>query len=420
MLDRASSTQPKRAIYPWSRASAYNSPLARFSHRIPHPISSNSYAQQVAALRKAGPALLDLTVSNPSRAFADYPHELIHHAFAAVHDFSYEPHPFGTELARIAVADYYARRGLTIQPKQIILTTSTSEAYAILFKLLCDSGDEVLIPSPSYPLFDYLASAECVRTIPYRLRYDGAWYIDFEELRSQVTSRTRAIIIVNPNNPTGTYLTSSELDELVVIARKMQIPIISDEVFTDYSITRRRNIARTLIEVQDVLSFSLNGLSKVAGMPQVKLGWLVTNGPQAEQCAARERLEILCDIYLSVSTPAQSALPTLLNAGELFQKTIQHRIKDNLHFLDKSLIGSAASRLQLEGGWSAIVRLPSFGNELDYAAKLLEEESIVVQPGYLFDLPDSHIVISLLTDPREFKEGVSALCKFTERQITQE
>ncbi len=420
VLDWASSTQPKRAIYPWSRASAYNSSLARFSHRIPYPISSNSYTQQIAALRKAGAALLDLTVLNPSRAFADYPHDLIHHAFADVHDFTYEPHPFGTESAREAVASYYDRRSLTVHPERIVLTASTSEGYAILFKLLCDPGEEVLIPSPSYPLFEYLAFAESISAIPYRLNYDGAWYIDFEDLQKQITSRTRAIVIVNPNNPTGTSLTSRELDKLVLIAHKMQIPIISDEVFTDYPVTPRCDIARTLIEVEDVLSFSLNGLSKVAGMPQVKLGWLVTNGPGAEQFAARERLEILCDTYLSVNAPAQSALPALLSAGEMFQKTIGSRLEANLQCLDKLLIGSAASRLQFDGGWSAIVRLPGMGDEQDSADKLLTEESVVVQPGYLFDLPTSYIVISLLTNPEEFEQGVAALCRLTERQLTQE
>lgn len=420
MLDWASGTQPKRAIYPWLRASAYNFDLPRFSHRIPHPISSNSYAQQVTALRKAGATLLDLTTSNPTRAFADYPQDLIRAAFASIPSFTYDPHPFGTESAREAIASCYARRRIRVSHEQIVLTASTSEAYAILFKLLCDPGDEVLIPSPSYPLFEYLASAECVKTVAYRMQYDGAWYIDFDTLRRGISARTRAIVTVNPNNPTGTFLTRSEREELVAIARAAHIPIICDEVFSDYAIAPRLDIARTLIEIEDVLSFSLNGLSKVAGMPQLKLGWIAMNGPEADRHAARERLEVLCDTYLSVSTPVQNALVPLLSAGEIFQRTIQERIEANLKCLDQLLAGSAATRLHLDGGWSAIVRLPSIHHGCDQASKFLDEEEVIVQPGYLFDLPDSHFVISLLTDPGIFEQGVEALCRFTERQVTRE
>ena len=291
-----------------------------------------------------------------------------------------------------------------------MLTASSSEAYALLFKLFCDPEDEVLVPAPSYPLFDFLACLESIRIVPYRLHYDGIWCIDFSSLRERTSSRTRAIVIVNPNNPTGSFLKESEKNELFELARKRDLPIISDEVFRDYSRGSTGERVTTLINSDTVSSFSLNGLSKAAGMPQMKLGWIVVNGPVAEREIARARLEILLDTYLSVSTPVQSALPELLSIGRHIQRRIAERTKRNLAGLAELLKDSPAHCLHTEGGWSAIIRLPQTATEDVWVARLLEEQAVIVQPGYFYDMDsEPFVVVSLITPPEAFDLGIRRL-----------
>lgn len=384
--------------------------MYRYSRRLPWSSAPNAFSRLLQQKRQGGARLLDLTVSNPTEAFEDYPHDRIAGAFSAVHDFTYHPDPFGHLAARRAIAADYCARGLTIQPEQLLLTASTSEAYALLFKLFCDPGDEVLAPLPSYPLFEYLAALESVRIVPYRVRYDGSWFIDMANLRQSVSPCTRALIIVNPNNPTGSFLKRYEAEELFRFSKDHGLPIISDEVFMDYSFGEYPSRVATLIGSESVLSFSLNGLSKAAGMPQMKLAWIALSGPETVRESARQRLELLSDTYLSVGTPVQYALPELLRIGSDIQHLIAQRLTRNLAALHAKLANTPAHCLHVEGGWSAIVQLPRTSTEEIWITRLLEEESVIVQPGYFFDMDsEAYLVLSLLTPPETFDEGVQRL-----------
>ncbi|HTU44126.1 MAG TPA: pyridoxal phosphate-dependent aminotransferase [Bryobacteraceae bacterium] len=390
--------------------------MYRYSRRLPWSTAPNAFSCLLQQERQAGARLLDLTISNPTEAFEDYPHDRIASAFSAVRDFSYHPDATGHVAARRAIAADYRARGLTIQPEQLLLTASTSEAYALLFKLFCDPGDEVLAPLPSYPLFEYLAGLESVRIVPYRLRYDGSWFIDMASLRQSVSPCTRALIIVNPNNPTGSFLKQHEAEELFHFATAYGLPVISDEVFMDYSFGAYSGRVPTLIGTESVLSFSLNGLSKAAGMPQMKLAWIALSGPEPARECARQRLELLSDTYLSVGTPVQYALPELLRIGSDMRHSITQRLARNLAALQAKLANTPAHCLHVEGGWSAIVQLPRTSTEEIWITRLLEEKSVIVQPGYFFDMDsEAYLVLSLLTPPETFDEGVRRLSELVKK-----
>ncbi len=310
----------------------------------------------------------------------------------------------------MAVSRFYREQGFEAAVSQIALTASTSEAYGLLFKLLCNPGDEILVPAPSYPLFEYLAAFEDVRPVPYRLRYDGSWFIDFTNLHEQISPRTRAIVVVNPNNPTGSFLKIRELQQLLELAHEMSIPIISDEVFMNYEFGSDSQRVKTLIDENTVLSFSLNGLSKTAGMPQMKLAWIVINGPLEEREIARERLGLLLDTYLSVNTPVQLALPALLEIGARFRSELLARASRNLSDAQSLLEGSPIHVLHTEGGWSAILRLPATQREEDWITQSLREQNVLLQPGFFFDMPcEAYAVASLIAGASEFREGISRL-----------
>jgi hypothetical protein len=386
-----------------------------YSRRLSWSSPLNSYSSQIAELRRNGARLLDLTSSNPSACRFRYPHERIASAFRNITDFDYQPDAFGEPRAREAVRAYYSARKLDLDCDRILLTASTSEAYGHLFKFLCDPEDEILIPLPSYPLFEYLASLESVRTVPYSVRYDGSWHIDFHGLESRITERTKGIVVVNPNNPTGSFLKHEETDRLFDIAKRRGLVLIADEVFFDYPLEQREGRTRTFVHRDDVLSFSLNGLSKSAGMPQMKLGWMVINGPRQERELARERLGLILDTYLSVNTPVQRALPDLMQIGMEVQQQIQRRIRDNQETVQERLAHSSAHPLHTEGGWCVIVRLPGTRSEEEWLETLLTEDQIIVQPGYFFDMPaEPYVVLSLLTPPAVFDEGVERLARATQ------
>jgi len=390
---------------PWQSNS-----LRAYSQRLSWNFPTNSLSRLIAEKKARGVRLLDLTISNPTEAFADYPHAAIRRAYADIANFTYQPNPCGELEARRAIAEWYAQQGITISAEQLLLTASSSEAYALLFKLFCNPEDEILAPVPSYPLFEFLASLESVRIVPYRLLYDGAWFIDFTSLAERISPRARAIVIVSPNNPTGSFLKQSERDRIFAIAQEHELPIICDEVFMSYAFGSAAERVQTLIGCDSVLSFSLNGLSKAAAMPQVKLGWIAINGPLPERDRAHQQLQILLDTYLSVSTPVQRALPALLHTGADLQRQICARIQRNRNALGQLLEGSAAHCLHVEGGWSAIVQLPNTSTEEAWVAQLLEQHEVVVQPGYFFDMgSEPYIVLSLLTAPDVFDEGIRRL-----------
>lgn len=358
--------------------------------------------------RSVGVRILDLTESNPTAAGFSYPSDAILAALADPRSLRYEPSAAGLPAARAAVSQYYAGR---IDPNRILLTASTSEAYAFVFKLLADPGDEVLVPSPSYPLFDYLAALDSVRVVQYPLVYEGSWHIDLDALGRAITSRSRAIVLVNPNNPTGSFLKQAELAPLIALCLENHLALISDEVFADYVLEDNHRLVRSLTEVGEVLTLCLSGLSKVAGLPQLKLGWIVTGGPPGDRERAFERLELIADTYLSVSAPVQWAAPVLLDGRRQMQQQILARVRANRAFLANQ-IGPASpwKLLATEGGWYAVLEAPRIQTEEEWALSLLADDSVLVQPGFFFDFErEAFLVISLLTAEEVFRAGVGRI-----------
>ena len=378
-----------------------------FSSRFHWDSSPNRLTRALAAKRAAGVRILDLTESNPTHSGLRYPDEIVS-AFNDPSMLAYEPAPAGMPAARDAISAWYAGRGHSVPVERILLTASTSEAYAYLFKLLTNPGDEVLVPRPSYPLFQFLADMESVRVRQYSLRYHGGWSIDLHSVADALTLRTRAIVLVNPNNPTGSYVKRSELIELTALCAQRDIALISDEVFADYNFSEDPDRVTTLAGVEDCLAFSMSGLSKVAGLPQMKLGWMVINGPAALRAEAWENLEWVADTYLSVSTPVQCAAARLLAAGDKVQREIRERTAANLAFARFTLAGSPANILTVEGGWNITLQVPQILSEEKWTLKLLERADVLVQPGFFYDFEtEAYLVISLLTALEIFHEGLS-------------
>lgn len=359
-----------------------------FSSRLDWNFRTN----RLSTLRRTKSRVLDLTESNPTRAGLNYPGEAILAALTDPRALRYDPEPRGLLSAREAIASYYG----SVPSSRILLTASTSEAYSYLFKLLCDPDDEILSPRPSYPLFEFLGGLESVRLVQYPLRYDGAWHIDFEALERAITPRTRAIVVVNPNNPTGSFLKREEWSRLQTYG----IPILSDEVFSDYAFAPDDSRMQALTNATEVLTFSMSGLSKIAALPQMKLGWIVASGPGHE--AALERLELIADTYLSVATPVQLALPRLLQLSIEVRAQILDRTRANLALLRQSTVP-----LHVEGGWYATLQVPRTRSEEEWAIALLERRDVLVQPGFYFDFEsEAFLVLSLLTPPDIFAEGL--------------
>jgi aspartate/methionine/tyrosine aminotransferase len=374
--------------------------------RAPNPL-----AVALERARASGEPLLDLTRSNPTSAGLPYDEPAILGALAERAALVYEPTALGLASARAAVVDVLAERGVTVSTDRVLITASTSEAYGYAFKLLCDAGDEVLVPEPSYPLFDHLARFDGVRPVAYRLAYDGAWHLDIDSIRRAQSPRTRAIVVVSPNNPTGSYLKRSELAALAEIG----LPIVSDEVFAEYPLEAPADRMQSALETDAVLVLALGGLSKLAGLPQLKLGWMIAGGPSALAEEAMARLELCSDAYLSVGAPVQHALPRLLEIGRITRSAIQERIADNLATLRRVLDGSAATLLRTEGGWSAVLRLPRTQSEEDWVLGLLDEEKTLVQPGWFYDFAEEpFVVVSLLTPAPELADGAARLRRFVD------
>jgi len=347
------------------------------------------------ARQKRGGDVLDLTQSNPTQAGIPYPSQELAEIMARAARAPYDPHPLGLRSAREALA-----AELKCDADDLVLTASTSEAYAFLFKLLCDSGDDVLAAIPSYPLFEHLAGLELVSLRSFAMQFHARWEIEARAVRDAITPRTRAIIVVNPNNPTGSFVTPAEQDVLT----RFEIPVISDEVFLEFPLDAKgRTFARS-----EVLNFTLGGLSKSAGLPHYKLAWIRVSGPRQRKDEALAGLELIADNYLSVGTPVQVALPDLLSIAPRIRELISARTRANLGTLRRAT-GDARSAtvLPVEGGWSAVIRLPRIESDEDFAVRLISDHGVLVHPGYFFDLPgDGYLVLSLLTPETEFEEGV--------------
>jgi hypothetical protein len=376
-----------------------------FSRRTDHAEEENLLTQRLRALRKTGP-ICDLTVGNPTEAGIPYDVDGVLRAFAKPEIARYEPLAFGAPEARALAADTYASVGTRVPASDVILFASTSEAYASLLKVLCDAGDNVLVPAPSYPLFAHLAAFEQVQLRTYPLRYDGAWHIDMPALRAACTDRTRAVFVVSPNNPTGSYLKASELEALAALG----LPVVSDEVFAEYPLRESNERVRTVAGSTLPLSFALAGLSKLSGFPQMKAAWCAVSGEARHKHEAMRRLELVCDTFLGVGAPVQAALEDLLALGHNVRASIRTRTQTNLSLLRKALADTPASVLDVEGGWYAVVRLPATKSEDEWVLGLLGTHRVLVHPGAFFDFDsEPFCVVSLLPAPLAFADGVEAL-----------
>jgi len=361
-------------------------------------------------LRRLGPnGLLDLTQSNPTKAGIRYDADGILSALAQPAALSYQPSALGPLAAREAVRNLMRDQGIALPPERVVLTASTSEAYAALFKLLCDPGDEVLVPTPSYPLFEHLARFEGVRAIGYPLGFDTGWFVDVDAVAQAIGPRTRAIVLVSPNNPTGNYVTRAELARLA----ELGIPLICDEVFASFPIEPPADAAVSVLEAGSVLTFALSGLSKLAALPQIKVAWTLVGGPSHVVSEALGRLELILDAYLSPSTPSLNALPELLARRYVARDMLLARLQRNARSIRQRVANTAISLLPIQGGWYAVLRLPATESEEEWVLGLLERERVLVQPGYFYDFQaEPYVVVSLLTPEQALEEGIERLVRY--------
>ncbi|HTS75681.1 MAG TPA: pyridoxal phosphate-dependent aminotransferase [Bryobacteraceae bacterium] len=387
-----------------------------FSKRTDWKLEENAFTQALRRVRERGTRILDLTVSNPTACGFQYDEAAILSALRSPEALHYEPEPKGQLHARAAVTAYYREKNASarVDPERLILTTGTSEAYSFLFRLLCEPGDEVLIAHPSYPLFDFLGTIQDVKLRPFHLVYDHGWQIDFRSLQDSIGQRTRAILLVHPNNPTGHFIGSEEAEQLNAICGESSLVLIVDEVFLDYerretAVNKRRH--GSFLFNDRTLTFVLSGLSKIAALPQMKLGWIAAAGPEPLVRDAMARLEIIADTYLSMSAPMQYALPLLLEQRKKMQPQLMARIEANLSELDAQLAGQKpVSRLAIEGGWYAVLRVPAVRSDEELAIQLLEKQSVLVHPGHFYDFSgEGYLIVSLLARTEEFAEGVARL-----------
>ena len=378
-----------------------------FSSRLPASLAPNALTKALRDLRAAGQPLIDLTETNPTVVGLEYPADILA-PLADPQARRYDPSPLGLGVAREAVAADYARRGRVVSPDRVVITASTSEAYTLLFKLICDPGDVVLVPQPSYPLFDLLSRLDGVVTRPYRLSEHDDWAIDRDTLVEALDERVRAVLVVSPNNPTGSILRRSDCDWLVQECSRRRLALIIDEVFADYPLSASADAAAVAGD-EPALTFALGGLSKSAGLPQVKLGWIAVGGPGAIVSEALSRLEVICDTYLSVSTPVQIAAPALIAAGKATRAAIQARVSRNLSALRETLRQAPACSLRApDAGWSAVVHVPAVEPEESLVLRLVTESRVLVHPGYFFDFArEAFLVTSLLPAERAFDEGLA-------------
>jgi hypothetical protein len=384
----------------------------KWSRRVDSDQTANRLTTAIRALQAANRSLIDLTLANPTRAGLQYPSDLLN-SLAAAPGLIYRPEPFGVIEARRAVAADYLRRGVRVDAERIVLTASTSEAYSLLFKVLCDPNDQVLVPRPSYPLLDHLARLDAVCVGSYDLEYHGRWSLDFASLQRAWSDATRAVIVVSPNNPTGSCVTAGELDRLCAWCASRGAAVIVDEVFADYPLAEANPTMGIALQHDEVLSFSLGGLSKSVALPQLKLAWLAAAGPSELVQQALSRLEFAADTYLSVTTPVQVAAPFLLQRGGVVRDQIRQRIAANYRFLLEAVTGDCGcAALQADAGWYAVVRVPAIASEEDLVLGLLESDGVLTHPGYFFDFAsEAFLVVSLLPPEETFREGIGRIVR---------
>jgi len=387
-----------------------------FSHRTNWRLTPNPLTRAIEEARTSGQRILDLTVSNPTEAGVRPNPEIVLAALANPVAMHYDPQPRGLLGARQAVCRYYreSHEVFELDPERLILTTSTSEAYSYVFRLLCNPGDEILVPKPSYPLFEFLADLADVKLVSYPLLYDHGWQIDFDSLYKAATPQTRAVILVHPNNPTGSYASAAETSALNRFCRDYGAAMIVDEVFLDYA---HDSVPRSsFLTNADVLTFTLSGVSKISALPQMKFAWVAASGPKEIVVQAGARLEIIADTFLSMNAPVQLAASVLLDQRKQIQPILLDRLRVNLAELDGRLTSRpSCTRLLVEGGWYIVMRVPAIESDEDLAIRLLRDASVSVHPGHFYDFPgEGYLVLSLITEPSDFREGVDRLLQLIE------
>jgi alanine-synthesizing transaminase len=388
-----------------------------FSGRTHWKLTPNRFSLAQREIAASGRPLLDLTISNPTRAELHYDSESIIYSLGNPKVLDYDPQPKGLRSTREAVAEYYRGKSslLSVDPESIILTTSTSEGYSYVFRLLCNPGDEVLVPKPSYPLFEFLAELNDVKLAAYSLIYDHGWQIDFPSLYQAINERTRAVAVVHPNNPTGSYVSDTEKRMLNVVCREHKLALLVDEVFLDYA--HHGTAPPSLVSNQEALTFTLSGLSKISALPQMKMAWIVTSGPADRVSAAMERLEVIADTYLSMNAPVQLAAPVLLEQRRSIQPKLLDRVRMNLTELDAQVRPhKTCRRLEVEAGWYAVLRVPATQPDEDLAIELLRKHLVLVHPGHFYDFPqDGYLVLSLISPHPYFREGMLRILEYLDR-----
>jgi aspartate/methionine/tyrosine aminotransferase len=391
---------------------------AFFAQRTSWNLNPNRYTEVLEEHRRSGRELLDLTASNPTTVGLRYREKELLQALTHREALTYEPQPKGVLSAREAIAAYYLGWGSRVSSNDLILTTSTSEAYTFVFRLLCNPGEVLLAPTPSYPLFDFLADLQDVKLVPYDLVYDHGWQIDFHSLQTAIDrvqsagGKCRAVLVVHPNNPTGSYVKPHEAEWLNRICTANEMAIIADEVFLGYSLVQTP--ALTFSSSNDVLTFTLSGLSKISALPQMKVAWIAVSGPASLKAEALRRLEAIADTYLSLNAPVQSAVPVMLEERHNIHRQLMYRIRENLAELDSQLAAQKlCQRLEVGGGWYAVLRVPVTGSDEDLAIHLLQETNVLIQPGHFYDFPaEGYLVLSLITGSQTFREGFSRVLQF--------
>ncbi|MGB7283028.1 MAG: pyridoxal phosphate-dependent aminotransferase [Candidatus Acidiferrum sp.] len=380
-----------------------------FAKRTSWNLETNRLSAALGAHRAVGKPLIDLTVSNPTECGFEYDEKLILGALQNRAALKYEPNPRGLETPRRAVAQYYEDHGVDVAIDDIFLTTSTSEAYSYLFRTLCDPDDELLIPAPSYPLFEFLAGIQDVRLVRYQLLYDHGWQIDFHALEEAITPRTRGVIVVHPNNPTGHFVKPEETRKLNEICATREIAIVADEVFLDFALKEKQ--PATFAANPGALTFTMSGISKICGLPQMKAAWLIVSGAEPRKGEALARLEVIADTYLSMNAPIQWALPSLLSQRQMFQRQLLARVRGNLAELDEQLSRQkSCSRQEVEGGWNAVIRVPATRSDEELALELLAAKGVYIHPGHFYDFPSAgYLVVSVIAPKREFANGAELL-----------
>ncbi|HET9481966.1 MAG TPA: pyridoxal phosphate-dependent aminotransferase [Candidatus Polarisedimenticolia bacterium] len=389
-----------------------------FSVRTAWTLEMNRLSSLLAEHRRTGRPLLDLTESNPTSCSLAYPAAEILESLADPAALAYEPDPCGIRSAREAVAGDYVGRGAAVGASDLVLTASTSEAYSFLFRVLADPGDRILVPAPSYPLFDLLARLNDVTGVDYPLRPDLDYAIDFDALGRAAAAGARAVLLVSPGNPTGAYLKQAERERLVQLCLEHGMALVCDEVFGDYPFGEDAARVATMAGEPRVLTFVLNGVSKMLALPQLKLAWIAASGPEPQKREAMRRLEMVADTFLSVGAPVQHALPRLLKLRGRLQAPVRGRVASNRAWLDTQLEGGrACASRRAEGGWSAVLDVPRTRSEEEWALRLLEADAVLVHPGYFFDFPgEGRLVVSLLPAEETFRTGVARLLKRVEAE----